>query len=154
MYLGHLKFIDSDYDKSTGVAMVILSSKDYGLHVGYAFLHPEDKEKDFGNEFVGCQFAELRAQNDYLHKLNKDLKNERFILTKFYNTYCHLPDFNKKSYEATLIRKKIKMLSKHIKDNGLYINESEQRIKDLDRIRTDFLLREEKFKAKRKSESE
>jgi len=52
-----IKFLDSHYDKYSGVSIVRVATR-YGVYEGIAREHPEEK---YHSKFFGCMIAECRA---------------------------------------------------------------------------------------------
>lgn len=53
-----MKFLYGYFDQETGKSQVGLADK-YGKYVGYAYLHPDDKNN--ASKFMGCRLAQQRA---------------------------------------------------------------------------------------------
>ena len=53
-----MKFLYGYFDQETGKSQVGVADK-YGKYVGYAYLHPDDKNN--ASKFMGCRLAQQRA---------------------------------------------------------------------------------------------
>lgn len=96
------KFLNSNYDKETGISTVTISTK-YGKFTGEARLNPEDKE--YESTFYGCYIAENRAIINAL----KARMNKLVIEVTAYEEYqcaCMNANYtNQKSRESIILHK-------------------------------------------------
>lgn len=66
-----MKFLHGEYDSTTGKSTVALADR-YGQYIGYAKLHPDDKENE--SNYMGCNIAEKRALIKMLKSRRKRIK--------------------------------------------------------------------------------
>lgn len=96
-----------DWDNTKGIATCILY--DGGTpFIGIAKCHPDDK--DFQSEKTGMIIAESRAEiNALQHYKNNILKPGLNALNQLYYSMNYSKKYNKKSYEAKMLYRQIKM---------------------------------------------
>lgn len=101
--MAKIKLINSFYDKETGISYVAISTK-YGVFEGRTEVHEEDK--DIASDFVGCNYAEMKAMIKYekakLKLIERDFKKLE-IIRKEMET---LKEYDKNEVSAKFLRKK------------------------------------------------
>ena len=104
-----IKLIESNFDRETGVSYAKIQT-DYGVFVGSAKLHEEDKE--YVSSFAGCHYAETRAIIAYM-KHRVKLLNERIeSLENCKKVLENRKEYDHNSVENRTIRKQIYLLKK------------------------------------------
>ena len=120
-----MKFINSDYDESTGVSTVTMQ------HLGkkfveQAFLHPEDTKP---SKYAGCRFAEIRAIIKALKYERALAKNKADMALDFVKSIECYAGFDKNSPEAKMMYRQLNKRIKRVNDITERINAAMQ---DLD----------------------
>lgn len=102
MQLPKIKFIDSMTDLEARESQVVVSmlGKDY---IGSAKCHPEES----WSEFVGCRYAETRAEIAALKDLYRQKKNECDSLKNFVKSLECYKNFDKESSMAKIIYRQL-----------------------------------------------
>lgn len=109
-----------DWNKEDGIATCILYDGE-NTFLGLATCHPDDK--DFQSEKTGLYIAEARAEIQALkHYKNNVLKPGLNALKQLYYSINHSKQYNKKSYEAKMLYRQIKMKETDIEEVQLIIN--------------------------------
>ena len=89
-----------------GVTVATIEDKKNNIVViGKAFCHPKDR--DYCSELTGTHIAHQRAEIKYCHVRIVQLKKEKRPFENFYKNLAQSKHFNKHSYEARQLRKKI-----------------------------------------------
>lgn len=91
--MSHIRFLESGFDKDSGVAWVKKSSQ-YGVFTGYACCAEEDF--DIRSEFVGCSIAEYRADLQIADAKRRWLR-QRYLGIR------HLNDTIYKNWESRIL---------------------------------------------------
>lgn len=116
------------YSYNNGQAEYIINYKNYSF-IGQAFCHPEDE--DFANEKVGLIIAERRAIIKLLiHVRDCEILPQLKILNHLYGNMEKSKNFNKKSYEAKMLRSQIKAVKKELTMINNDIADEKQFLKD------------------------
>ena len=116
-----------DWDPETKTATCFLFDKNE-VFVGIAQCHPDDEE--FMSEKTGLIIAETRAQLDALrHLKNHVLKPELAALEHFYYTINKSKHYNKKSYEAKMLWRQMKIKKGEIAETQNAIIEIKKNLK-------------------------
>ena len=102
-----MKFIDSDFNKETGLSYVIIEHMKKQF-TGYAHCHPEEK---YPSEYVGCALAEKRAAIKAFKYERTILKKEADAVIKFIKSCECCKDFDK---EEKSVKRMYRMLNKKI----------------------------------------
>lgn len=138
------------WNEGMGLAECKVYYKDL-VFCGDAWCHPEDE--DMKSKLTGLTIAEIRATIQVLqHIKNNEVRPQLDVLLQLYNTMKNSKRFNKKSYEMSMIfrrinalkneldatKKEIAILSKNLRD---YIAKKEN---DHQVIRAKRLLAENK----------
>lgn len=101
------------FDPEEGIALCQIISSNGQKYIGFATCHDDDRE--FISERTGLQIAETRAELEAL----ADIRDNEIIpalkaLTHLYNNIQTSKYYNPKSYEATMLRRQVR-----IKENEL-----------------------------------
>ena len=102
----------SKYDKESGISKVWIKNK-YGVFMAKSRLHEEDRE--FASEYIGCHFAEMKANIKAYKKHKQDLQLRQQELEYFKTMLEQTKGYNSDSVEARKLRKRIYILSEEIK---------------------------------------
>lgn len=97
--------VNSEYNKNTGTANVVVRGKHGDIGSGKARLHEEDRE--YGSELVGCGIAHARARINLKKKRYQRLKAECEANRKFVQTVMSYKNFDKTSDTAKCIFKQM-----------------------------------------------
>jgi len=97
------KMLCSSYNPDTGESLVVIRNR-YGDFFGSAQLHPEDKP--FESQFAGCRYAEMRAYISCTKHRIVEAKAQVKAIENLEKTLMGKRDYNPKSMEAKLIRKR------------------------------------------------
>lgn len=100
------------YDKETGISKVWIKNK-YGVFMAKSRLHEDDRE--FASEYIGCRFAEMKANIKAYKKHKQDLQLRQQELEYFKTMLEQTKGYNPDSVEARKLRKRIYILSEEIK---------------------------------------
>lgn len=101
------------YDKETGISKVWIKNK-YGVFMAKSRLRPEDK--DFASEYIGCHFAEMKANIKAYKKHKQDLQLREKELLYFQKILEQTKGYNVSSVEAKKLRKRLYIIGKEIKN--------------------------------------
>lgn len=107
------KMIDSGFNRETGISYATIKTPN-GIYTGYSYLQEEDKE--YASEFAGCKYAEIKANIKMVKDKIRILKSQLSAFEKFYNNISEGRNFNKRSYEARKMRRKMFELKDEIKN--------------------------------------
>ena len=125
-----------DWDVETGTATCILFDKN-NIFMGTATCHPDDIY--FMSEKTGMIIAETRAVIKSLqHLKNNILKPELAGLNQFYYSINHSKHFNKKSYEAKMLWRQIKIKEGEIKETENIISQEREFLRDFIKDKDNF----------------
>lgn len=114
------KMLCSSYNPETGESLVVIRNR-YGDFFGSAQLHPEDKP--FESQFAGCHYAEMRAHISCTKHRIIEAKAQIKAIENLEKTLMGKRDYNPKSMEAKLIRKrKFELKAEHKKLKELLAN--------------------------------
>lgn len=102
----------SKYDKESGISKVWIKNK-YGVFMAKSRLHEDDRE--FASEYIGCRFAEIKANIKAYKKHKQDLQLRQQELKYFKTVLEQTKGYNPDSIEARKLRKRIHILSEEIK---------------------------------------
>lgn len=102
------KFLDSITDKRAGTSTVFIEYKNHSFR-GKAKLHPEDD----WSEFIGCSYAEIRAQIEALKWELKQKKAACDECRKFVKAVSQYKIFNKEDGSAKAM---YRQLNRRIKE--------------------------------------
>lgn len=97
-----MKFINGNYNSTTGRSIVVLMDKQGNKYVGSAKLHPDDRDKE--SKYVGCDLAEKRALIQALKSKRSRIKIKLETIYNLIDDLCYnipdkLPyDINKRLY--------------------------------------------------------
>lgn len=116
----------SKYDKDTGISKVWVKNK-YGIFMAKSRLNEEDR--DFASEYIGCHFAEMKANIKAYKKHKQDLQLRRKELLYFQNMLKQTKGYNDKSIEARKLRKRIYLLDNEINQVQSHIDTLNQGLK-------------------------
>ena len=120
-----IKFLESNYDKESGISMVKIATE-CGFFYGYAFLGPDDKE--YESEFLGCEIAEMRAISDYYKRKVHFLKTRLLTLYDIARDIRHNSQFDSEHFEYQIIQKRIKQNEEQKKLYKEYISDIKEAI--------------------------
>lgn len=129
------KIIKSDFNKDTGISIVKIRTN-IGDFLGIAKLNFEDR--DHMSNFIGCEIAEIRAQEQYISKklfmLNAEIKGAEIILHAMNGraTYKAKRKIEQMRTQKEIYQKQIKNLQKL---PYKILAHKEQVLKKLERIR-------------------
>lgn len=116
-----------DWNEEGGIATCILDDGK-NTFLGLATCHPDDE--DFQSEKTGLYIAEARAEIQALkHYKNNVLKPGLDALKQLYYSMNHSKQYNKKSYEAKMLYKQMKIKENDIKTVQEIINERKSDLK-------------------------
>ena len=125
-----------DWDAELGVATCYLFDKT-NVFVGMAMCHPEDE--NFKNEKTGLHIAELRARLKLLqHIKNNELKPELSGLKQLYYSMNKSKYYNRKSYEAKMLWKQMKVKQRDIDILTNIIHKQRQQLNDYIKDKDEF----------------
>lgn len=140
------KLYNWDAEKGIATCEIIVNNQ---IFHGEAHCHAEDR--DYGNELTGCMIAETRSVIKYLAYV----RHERTIALKafkhLYKCLSTSKHFNKKSYEAKMLYRQIKIYQAEIDELKLQINSLKDNLKEYIDFK-DSLYR--KFRAKKTAKGE
>ena len=131
-----MKFIDSKYIPETGISVVTIEHMGV-LFYGHAYAHPEDK--DTANEYVGCTYAEIRAEIKALKYERKILKDKCEECRKFIRACEGYKGFDKSSPTARALYRQLNRRIKKVNQLADEINELSRSISKHDFQRHAFL---------------
>ena len=101
------------WDPETGSAIVKLTDDKNNIFLGQANCHPDDKEHM--SKYFGLDLAEIRAKNNMLRYIrDTEVKPALRILEQLFTNMKTSKQFNPRSYEARMIRRKIAFLRKDL----------------------------------------
>ena len=109
------KFNDSRTDKEKQKSVVFIKYKGY-LFPGYSYCHPDDE----WSEFIGCGYAEIRAQ---IKALKWELKQKKAACDecrKFVKAVSQYKNFNKEDGTAKAM---YRQLNRRIKEVNKIVDE-------------------------------
>ena len=115
-----MKFIDSFFDKVTGISSVELQHLGKKF-VGLAYLHPDDKDK--ASEFAGCAYAEQRAYIKALKYERARLKEEAEFCRKFVKACSGYKNWDPESPVAKVVYRQLNRKIKAVNDITDIIND-------------------------------
>lgn len=130
------KLIESGYNEETGISYAKIQTPK-GIFVGHAKLN--FKEEKYPSKYIGCDYAEARAELKYLKYKIKEVKKER---ATFFNFYCMISQSNKfdpDNYEAKQIEKRVKYLKNKINELNNTYNEYKRALDNRIKNRTNEL---------------
>lgn len=139
------KIIDVKFNEYTGESICYMMT-DYGVVIGKAKLHPDDKP----SRFLGCEIAERRAYVKGLKLHLHSLQSQYKIMNTYYDTISQKKGFNPKTNEANHARRFLEHLNNEIRYCRAmrdYINDSlegmlERYDKDKEKIRKKYIDKE------------
>jgi hypothetical protein len=98
--------VDFYWDEERGMCRCTIFDMD-NKYTGFAFCHPTDI--DMKSQKVGEEIAYTRALINALKAKKKELKLELRGLLGYYYAIQHTSKFNRKSYEARMLYRQIRM---------------------------------------------
>ena len=117
-----------DWDQENGVATCYLFDKN-NVFIGMAMCHSDDEE--FKSEKTGIHIAESRARIKMLqHIKNNELKPELSGLKQLYYSMNKSRHYNRKSYEAKMLWKQMKVKQRDIDLVTNIIHNEKQKLND------------------------
>ena len=138
------------FDPETRVATCALREQNGRGYVGMAMCHPEDE--DMMSEKTGYKIALRRMEIEALRAYKRDeLEQGLKALKQLYYSMKHSGQFNKKSYEAKMLYRQIKIYQAEINELQLQINSLKDNVKEYIDFK-DSLYR--KFRAKKTAKGE
>ena len=121
-----MQLIDSIFNEGTGKSTSVIKHKKKKYY-GYAWLHPEDKEKV--SKYAGCRYAEIRAE---IKALKDEYKKEKAACEecrKFVKACSQYKNFDAESPTAKAI---FRQLNRRIKRVNVLADKINQKLSDLD----------------------
>ena len=116
-----------EWNEKEGIATCLLCDGNE-VFLGVAKCHPDDI--DFQSEKTGMFIAESRAEIKALqHYKNNILKPGLNALKQLYYSINHSKQYNRKSYEAKMLYRQIKMKETDIEEVQRIINERKANLK-------------------------
>lgn len=108
------------WDEETGCAICKIVDDDGREFVGIAMTH--DTDKDFQSEKTGQTIASTRAAIKYLQSVKRDiLRPQLAALKQLYYSINRSKQYNKKSYEARMLWRQIRIKEEDIKSVNIEI---------------------------------
>ena len=109
------------WDENTGCAICKIVDDDGREFIGMAMTH--DSDKDFQSEKTGQTIASARAAIKYLQSVKRDiLRPQLSALKQLYYSMNRSKQYNKKSYEARMLWRQIKIKEEDIKSINIEID--------------------------------
>lgn len=125
-----------EWDEENGIATCFIFDKN-NTFMGMAMCHEDDKE--FMNEKTGLHIAEARATIRMLqHIKNNELKPELAGLKQLYYSINKSKEYNRKSYEAKMLWKQMKVKQRDIDILTNLIYEERQALNNYIKDKDDF----------------
>lgn len=148
------KIIESDYNEMTGTSYVKISTK-YGVFEGYSNLHKEDF--DIASNFLGCNYAHIKAMIKYEKAKLKELKQEYHQLFILNNELEKINGYNKNELSARFFRKKMYIAKEKVEQQEWKIDKIQKNlyslIKNYRKDREDFEKKVQKIREKREKDN-
>lgn len=114
-----MQLIDSIFNEGTGKSTSVIKYKKKKYY-GYAWLHPEDKEK--ASKYAGCRYAEMRAEIKALKAEHKKEKAACEECRKFVMACSQYKNFDKESPTAKVMFRQLNRRIKRVNDLADLIN--------------------------------
>ena len=137
--------IKTSWDANNGISIYRVIDKNK-WYTGIAECHPDDKE--FQSEDFGQALATVRATIEFLRDLrDNEIKPQLKIIKHLYTNMTTSKEFNSKSYEAKMVRRKYYQLQNELsrtqeqirqfKDQAEFLIDTKESMNNLIRSKSD-----------------